>query len=128
MNLDELDHSILNQLKGNARMSFAEIGRKVGLTPPAVAQRIQKMERDGPIKGYDLNLDHSKMGYDLLAYVTVKLELGKMPEFKKLLATLPEVLECHRITGEDCMILKIMLKNNDHLIEVVDQLVQYGYD
>lgn len=126
MILDELDHSILEHLQANARISFAELGRTVGLTPPAVAQRVHKMEREGLVLGYNVQLDYAKLGYNMTALITVKLALGNMPAFKKALSEIKEVLECYRVTGEDCMILKVMLKDNAHLIDVVDRLVALG--
>lgn len=124
--VDNLDQSILTALKGNARETFAKIGREVGLTAPAVAQRIQKMESAGIIKGYEVVLDQAKLGNDIAAMITLKCPYGKIQAFSKQLAIFSEIEQCLRVTGEDCVVLHALLRNNQHLVELLERLAEYG--
>jgi len=126
MTLDKFDYNILNQLKKNARIAYATIGKDIGLTAPAVAKRIQKMETGGLIKGYTLKVDHSKLGHTIKALITLKLGFPKLHEFKKEVHRFESIQACYRVTGEDCMIMEVLLKDNEHLVTFLDELSAYG--
>lgn len=126
MTLDEFDYKILGQLKKNARIAYANIGKDIGLTAPAVAKRVQKMEVGGLIKGYTLAIDHSKLGNSIKALITIKLGFPKLHEFKKEVHQFEPVQACYRVTGEDCMIMEVLLKDNSHLVTFLDKLSSYG--
>lgn len=126
MELDKLHWSILTVLQENARLSFAEIGRMVGLSAPAVAERVQKMEDAGVIKRYTVALDAAKIGSPLQAVVLFTTNSGKLSVFLKHIEKLQEVMECHRITGNYCLLLKIAVKSPGHLEEVINRFVEYG--
>lgn len=126
MELDKLHWSILTVLQENARLSFAEIGRMVGLSAPAVAERVQKLEDAGVIRRYTVALDHAKIGLSLQAVVLFTTNSGKLSTFLKHIEKLQEVMECHRITGNYCLLLKIAVKSPAHLEEVINRFVEYG--
>jgi Lrp/AsnC family transcriptional regulator, leucine-responsive regulatory protein len=124
--LDETDRRILEELEGDGRLTMAELGRRVSLSPPAVAERVQRLERGGVITGYKAVIDPKAIGYPLAAVVRVRpasRQLHRIPEVAK---DTPEVVECYRITGEDCFFLKLHLRSIDDLEEILDRFVEYG--
>ncbi|NUR75226.1 MAG: Lrp/AsnC family transcriptional regulator [Thermoleophilia bacterium] len=124
--LDDTDRRIITELASDGRVSFAELGRRVNLSSPAVAERVQRLERAGVITGYRAELDPRKLGYQLLAIVRVKPAAGRLPRIPELAAEIPEVAECHRITGEDCFYLKLHLRSIDELGGVLDRFLDFG--
>ncbi|MCW5517588.1 Lrp/AsnC family transcriptional regulator [Muriicola sp. Z0-33] len=124
--IDTLNWSILNALQKNSRASFASIGREVGLTPPAVAERVKKMEDLGIIEGYHARVTHTMAGYQLKAIITLKAFMGKLRPFLTLIKTLDEVINCYRITGNENIIMEVVLKDQFHLEQFIDKLIQYG--
>ena len=125
-NLDETDRKIIGELTANARISFAELGRRVNLSSPAVADRVQRLERAGVITGYRAELDPRALGFGLTAIVRVKPAPGRLAQIPKLAAELPQVGECHRITGEDCFYLTLYLRSIDELSGLLDRFLDYG--
>ena len=126
MILDEFDIKILEQLQKNARTAYATIGKNIGLTAPAIAKRVQKMENGGLIKGYQLNLDHAILGKTIKAFVTIKIGFAKLQTFKKELHQFEAIQACYRITGEDCMMMEVLLKDNAALVTFLDNMAAYG--
>ena len=126
MTLDEFDYKILNQLKKNARLAYAAIGKDIGLTAPAVAKRVQKMENGGLIKGYQLNVNHAKLGKTIKAFVTIKIGFAKLQLFKNEVHQFEAIQACYRVTGGDCMMMEVLLENNDHLVTFLDEMAEYG--
>ena len=125
-NIDALNWKILESLQANARESFASIGRKVGLTPPAVAERVKKMEDLGIIEGYKTKVSHAKTGHQLKAIITLRAFMGKLKPFLALVPNLKEVVNCYRITGNENIVMEVVLKDQFHLEEFIDKLIQYG--
>jgi Lrp/AsnC family leucine-responsive transcriptional regulator len=125
-NIDETDRRILGELAREGRVSFAELGRRVNLSAPTVAERVQRLERRGVITGYRAELDPRALGYPLTAIVRVKPAPGQLKRIPELAAEIPQVGECHRITGEDCFFLKVHLRSIDDLAELLDQFLVYG--
>src|SRR5215210_2162589 len=107
--IDQTDRKILGELTTDGRVSLAELGRRVNLSSPAVAERVQRLERVGVITGYRAELDPRALGYQLTAIVRIKPAPGQLPRIPQLAADIAEVSECHRITGEDCFYLKVYL-------------------
>jgi Lrp/AsnC family leucine-responsive transcriptional regulator len=106
--LDAIDRRILALLQENAKLPQAEVAKAVGLTAPSVNERIRKLERGGFIRGYAALLDERKLGYDITAFIEVFIEHPKFEEdFIGIMGTLDEVLECHHITGEFSILLKV---------------------
>jgi len=124
--LDPTDRRILEELAADARLTLAELGRRVNLSPPAARERLQRLERTGVIKGYHAEIDPTALGYPLTAIVRVRPAARQLPRIQELAASIPEVSECHRITGEDCFFLKIHLRSLDELDGVLDQFLVYG--
>ena len=124
--LDEIDRRIVRELQQNARLSMAELGRRVNLSPPAVSDRVERLERAGVITGYHARVDPRALGYPVAAIVRVAPAYGQLPKIREVARTTPEVVECHRITGEDCFLLKLHLRSLDELEGVLDRFTPYG--
>lgn len=123
--LDEIGWKILAELQQNARISFTELGRIVGLSTPAVTERIHKMEEAGIIVGYRAQIDPAKVGLPILAFVNVKVGGENLARFMEVAATHPEVLECHRVTGAESFLLKVAVADVSHLERLLDALMPY---
>ena len=124
--MDKINWSILEALQQNARMSFAEIGRQVGLSAPAVAERMEKLEEAGIIRGFTVNLNMEKLGYALSAIVSLKIYNGRQKDFIQFASTAPEVHECHKVTGHNCFLLKLYVKKAGDLDVLVSRIAEYG--
>jgi Lrp/AsnC family transcriptional regulator, leucine-responsive regulatory protein len=124
--LDETDRRIIGELTSDGRVSLAELGRRVNLSSPAVAERVQRLERASVITGYRAEIDPRRLGYALTAIVRVKPARGQLPRIPELAAEIPEVAECHRITGEDCFFMKVHLRSIDELGGLLDRFLDYG--
>jgi Lrp/AsnC family transcriptional regulator, leucine-responsive regulatory protein len=124
--LDDVNRRILEELQTDARLTMAELGRRVSLSPPAVAERVQRLERSGVILGYHAEIDPKAIGYPIGVVVRIRpasRQLHRIPEVAK---EIPEVVECSRITGEDCFIVRLHLRSMDDLEDILDQFVVYG--
>jgi Lrp/AsnC family transcriptional regulator, leucine-responsive regulatory protein len=124
--IDDTDRRILGELTTDGRVSFAELGRRVSLSPPAVAERVQRLERAGVITGYRAEVDPRSLGYAMTAIVRIRPAPGQLPRIPELAAEIPEIGECHRITGEDCFFLKVHLRSIDDLSALLDRFLVYG--
>ena len=124
--LDPTDRKIIGELTAEGRISLAELGRRVNLSSPAVTERVQRLERAGVITGYRAEIDPRALGYQLTAIVRVKPATGQLPRIPELALEIPEVGECHRITGEDCFFLKVHLRSIEELPSVLDRFLPYG--
>lgn len=126
MPIDALNWQILDSLQKNARQSFAEIGRNVGLTSPAVAERVKKMEDSGVIKGYKAQVSYHKTGHQLKAVITLRAFMGRLKPFLEKVKEFKEVINCYRITGNENIIMEVVLYDQSHLEEFIDKLITYG--
>ncbi|CAM4312557.1 Lrp/AsnC family transcriptional regulator [Gillisia sp. Q332] len=126
MPLDRLNWLILESLQKNARQSFSEIGRNVGLTSPAVADRVKKMEDSGVIKGYKAEVSYHKTGHQLKAVITLRAFMGRLKPFLEKVKEFKEVINCYRITGNENIIMEVVLYDQSHLEEFIDKLITYG--
>jgi Lrp/AsnC family leucine-responsive transcriptional regulator len=124
--IDQIDEKIVGELLEDGRLPIAELGRRVNLSSPAVAERLKRLERTGVITGYRAQVDPRALGYELLAIVRVKPAARQLPKIPELAAEIPQVVECHRITGEDCFYLKVYLRSIDELSGLLDQFLVYG--
>lgn len=124
--IDDLNWKILECLQENARESFANIGRKVGLTPPAVAERVKKMEDLEILQGYKAMVSHALTGHQLKAIITLRAFMGKLKPFLATVITFEEVVNCYRITGNENIVMEVVLKDQFHLEKFIDRLIQYG--
>ncbi|MDY8134148.1 Lrp/AsnC family transcriptional regulator [Aquimarina sp. 2201CG5-10] len=126
MKIDSINWEILKCLQENARLSNAEIGREVGLSSPAVAERIKKLEDYGILKGYKAEVSYSKTGYQLKAIITLRAFMGRLKPFLSKVSEFREVLNCYRITGNENIIMEVVLLDQMHLQEFIDRLITYG--
>lgn len=120
--IDETDKTILRLLQADGRVSNAEIARRVGLSAPATHARIRRLEQGGVIRRYATLLDRETIGFDMVCFINVSLQLHQfeaIERFKELVQDMPEVLECHHITGEFDYLLKAVFRNRDELQEFV---------
>ncbi|HEY8182085.1 MAG TPA: Lrp/AsnC family transcriptional regulator [Thermoanaerobaculia bacterium] len=123
---DAMNLRILTELQQNPRLAMTELGRRVGLSSPAVAERVRRLEESGVIRGYRLEIDPAALGLPLSAYVRVRPNPGQLSRVSELAREIPEVVECHRVTGEDCLIVKVHLPNIEQLDRILDAFLQYG--
>ncbi|MGH3135668.1 MAG: Lrp/AsnC family transcriptional regulator [Gaiellaceae bacterium] len=124
--LDEIDRRLLEELSSDGRRTMAELGRRISLSAPAVAERVQRLERTGVITGYHAAIDPKAIGYPIAAVVRVRPASRQLQRIPELARATPEVVECYRITGEDCFFLKLHLHSMDDLEEILDRFVAYG--
>jgi Lrp/AsnC family leucine-responsive transcriptional regulator len=124
--LDPTNRSLLAELQSDARLSLAELGRRVGLSAPAVAERLARLEDTGVIAGYRAQIDPRALGYALAAVLRNRPAPRQIAAVAELARDTPEVVECHRITGEDCFIMKLHIRTMEHLEEVIDRFTPYG--
>jgi len=126
--MDKLDKKILEMLNINARESFANIGKEVGLSAPAIGKRVRQMEEEGIIEGYTLKVNHDKLGIETKAYITLVMHqtLTGRSDAQKEIQAMEEVQSCHRITGDDCLCVLGYFRNNKHLIAFLEKIAAYG--
>ena len=124
--LDMLDWRIIEELQLDGRVPLSTLGRRVGLSQPAVSERVKRLESAGVIDGYAARINFHAIGLDLLAIARVKTTFEKLQACLKVFASMPEILEVHRVTGEDCFILKVIVPRASQLESVVDRLAKYG--
>lgn len=123
--LDDTDRKILSYLVNNARMPFLEIARECGISGAAIHQRVKKLESNGIISGSRLVVKPSALGLDICAFVSVSLsEANKYPEVVTALKHIPEVVECHFVTGNSALLLKMFCYDNAHLMDVILNTIQ----
>ena len=124
--LDVTNRRLLAELQDDARLSLAELGRRVGLSPPAVSERLGRLERAGVVAGYRTEVDPRALGLALTAIVRVRPSPGQLANVAALAQRTPEVVECHRVTGEDCFVLTAHVRDVSHLEAVIDRFVAIG--
>lgn len=123
---DSIDQQLLNVLKENSRLSFADLGRKINLSPSAVRERVQKMEDLGIITKYALQVDNKKLGYDLEAFILLKVFPGQLKNVLEKISNFSEIKQVHRITGNQNIHLKVVVKNQICLQNLLDRLMIFG--
>ena len=124
--LDRIGRKLLRALQENARLSYSELGRQRGLSAPAVAGRMRKMEEAELITGYHAEVDPATLGYDVLAFIRLTTSTEKYPRVLELAQRLPEIRECHHVTGSEAFILKVLATSIPHLESIIAQLNTFG--
>jgi Lrp/AsnC family transcriptional regulator, leucine-responsive regulatory protein len=124
--IDASNLRLLAELQDNARLTLAELGRRVGLSSPAVAERLTRLEDEGVIGGYRADVDPRALGYALGVILRIRPAPRQIAKVAELARETPEVVECHRITGEDCFFMKLHLRDVEHLEEVIDRFTIFG--
>jgi Lrp/AsnC family leucine-responsive transcriptional regulator len=123
--IDDVDRAILDALQQNARTSNAEMARRIGMAPSAIFQRVRKLEENGLIQGYTARINAKALGFGLVAFIMVQTrDNASSIDTAGLIAELPEVLEVHRVVGEDCFIVKVRVRDTDHLAELLEHRLQ----
>ncbi|MCI2246524.1 Lrp/AsnC family transcriptional regulator [Xanthomonas sp. PPL568] len=117
--LDAIDRTILGALAQDARMATSELARQIGLSAPATADRVRRLQHQGVIAGFTVELDPRALGYTLQAIVRVKPLPGQLHLVEELLQRIPEVVECDKVTGEDCFICRLYLRTIQHLDSIL---------
>jgi Lrp/AsnC family leucine-responsive transcriptional regulator len=126
MTLDTIDYKLLDLLQHNARATQLEMAAVVGLSQPAVAERMRKLEQESIITGYTARVDGRKLGKDIIAFIGVRIEHPKYNEgFARRILALPDVLECHRITGPDSYLLKVVTEDTHSLDRLISDLLRH---
>jgi len=124
--LDSTNLRLIAELQEDARLTLAELGRRVGLSSPAVAERLGRLERDGVIRGYRAEVDPRALGYALSAVIRIRPAPRQIAEVARRAQETPEVVECDRITGDDCFVMRAHVRDVDHLEEVIDRFTLFG--
>ena len=125
LELDLMDAKILDILQGDARVTMAEIGRRIHLSQPAVTERVRRMETAQVITGYHAHVNAEALGYGITAFVRVASRSSDIPVVK-IAEQVPEVIECHAITGEDCVVVKVVASSVKELERVISSLARCG--
>jgi Lrp/AsnC family leucine-responsive transcriptional regulator len=124
--LDDTNRSLLAALQSDARMSLAQLGRQVGLSSPAVAERIRRLEAAGVIRGYHADIDPRPLGYTLGVSIRIRPAPRQLAAVATLARETPEVVECHRVTGDDCYLMTAYVRDVEHMETIIDSFAAYG--
>jgi Lrp/AsnC family transcriptional regulator, leucine-responsive regulatory protein len=123
--LDGMDGKILEILQADARTTLAEIGRRIHMSQPAVAERVKRMEAANVITGYHAKVNPAALGYGITAFIRVAIRGHDMP-METVAAQLPEIIECHSVTGDDCHIVKVVAPSVTELAQIISNLTRCG--
>jgi Lrp/AsnC family transcriptional regulator, leucine-responsive regulatory protein len=124
--LDALDIAILRTVAKDARTPMRELAQEVGLSAPSTTERVRRLEEAGVIRGYRAEIDPAALGWPITAYVRIRPMPGQLSKIAELAVSLPQVAECHRITGEDCFILKVYLASIESMDGILDRFLAFG--
>ncbi|MDF3933363.1 Lrp/AsnC family transcriptional regulator [Pseudomonas citronellolis] len=124
--MDKYDRALLAALLENGRLSFAELARRINLSPPAVADRVARLEADGVITGYHASVDLSKLGRPIQCLIELRLNDHRGALQLERLTEIPQVIDCYRVTGESCVMLRVTVADTAELERLIDQLAQHG--
>jgi Lrp/AsnC family leucine-responsive transcriptional regulator len=124
--LDEVNRSLLRELAAEPRITMSALARRVGMSAPAVSERIQRLERADVITGYRVDISPAALGLPVTAFVRIRPTAGQLPKIAQLAQETPEVSECHRISGEDCFLIKVHAATIEDLEKTLDSFLIYG--
>lgn len=124
--LDAVNRRLLRELAAEPRITMSELARRVGMSAPAVSERVQRLERAGVITGYRVDISPAALGLPVTAFVRVRPTAGQLPKIAQLAQETPEVSECHRISGEDCFLIKLHAAAIEDIEETLDRFLTYG--
>ncbi len=124
--LDDVGWQLLHLLQEHARLSFKELGQRVGLSSSSVAERVHRMEEAGILLGYHAEINLEKVGFSVMAFIRMSTPGHNSTRIAMILHDIPEILECYRLTGNEAFIMKVCVSSVKHLEILIDQLSQYG--
>ena len=124
--LDAVNRRILEELQRDPSMTMSELGRRIGMSSPSVTERVRRLEEAGVIRGYRLDLNPAALGLPVGLYIRIRPNSGQLPRIAELAQQIPEVVECHRVTGEDCFIVKAYIPAIEQLDRLLDSFLLYG--
>jgi|SRR5215471_5983107 len=124
--LDETGKKLLSALQENARLSFAELGRRIGLSPAATAERLRRLEETGVVRGYRVEIDREALGLSILAVVRLSCDGAMYRPFLKAVHSMESIVECHHVAGGDAFILKTVTSSVEQLERLVEKLLNFG--
>ncbi|MCR4457720.1 MULTISPECIES: Lrp/AsnC family transcriptional regulator [Enterobacteriaceae] len=124
--IDDIDRQIVGCLAEDARMSLKMLSARVGLTSPSTAERVKRLEERGVIQGYGAHVNLAAMGYTLQALVRVRPMPGMLHKVDKMIQAIPECIECDKVTGEDCFVMRLVVRSIEQLDELLDGLAEYA--
>jgi len=124
--LDRVNVRLLSELQADPRLSMSELARRVGMSAPAVTDRVQRLERSGVIRGFRLDVDPAALGMPVTAIVRVRPGPGQLSRVAEAARDTPQVVECHRITGEDCFIMTVRAPSIAELEGLLDRFLLHG--
>ena len=124
--IDATNRQLLGELQADARLSNAELGRRVGLSSPAVAERIRRLEHEGVIRGYRAEVDPRAVGLSLSVLVRVRPAPRQLAVVAELARQSEEVVECHRVTGDDCFVMTAHVRDVEHMEQLIDRFAASG--
>ncbi|WP_313129691.1 Lrp/AsnC family transcriptional regulator [Pseudescherichia vulneris] len=124
--IDEIDRQIVGCLAEDARMSLKVLSARVGLTSPSTAERVKRLEERGVIQGYGAHVNLAALGYTLQAMVRVRPMPGMLHKVDKMIQAIPECIECDKVTGEDCFVMRLVVRSIERLDELLDGLAEYA--
>jgi Lrp/AsnC family leucine-responsive transcriptional regulator len=124
--MDAIDGMLLRHLQNDARVGFAELGRRVGLSAPAVAERVKRLEADGIIDGYHAKVDLKKAGFGIVGFIRLTSAPELTAELGRVAEMTPEVLEFHHVTGTEGNVLKVAARSIEHLEKVIVRFLPFG--
>jgi Lrp/AsnC family transcriptional regulator, leucine-responsive regulatory protein len=124
--LDESDRRLIDALDRNARTSTADLARLIGLSPQSTADRVKRLEDIGVVQGFTVRLDPAALGLAVGAYIRIRPAMGELQRATQLLAEIPQIIECDRVTGEDCFIAKVYAARIEDLERVIDRLLPFA--
>ena len=124
--LDTVNRRLLRELATEPRITMSALARRVGMSAPAVTDRVQRLEQAGVITGYRAEISPAALGLPVTAFVRIRPTAGQLPKIAELAAATPEVSECHRISGEDCFLIKIHAGAIEDLEAILDRFLTYG--
>jgi Lrp/AsnC family transcriptional regulator, leucine-responsive regulatory protein len=125
-NLDNIGRKILAELQKNPRATYAELGRLVGLSPSATAERVRRLEDANIIRGYRLDIDPAALGYSIKAHIRMVCDGEKYRQFTQFVKTLEAVRECDHVTGGDALMMKVLVSSIEDLEHLIMKLLNYG--
>ena len=124
--MDNVDWQIIDELQGDARLSYSELSRRVHLSTPAVSERVRRLERSGLIRGYRADINPVAAGWAVHAYVRLSCYGPTCILRDPSVVEWPEILELHRVTGDDCSLIRVVAQSMQDLEQLIDRLSKYG--